>query len=119
MGGLFSIYGAGKTFECATDMEPWFNQKLRIVGTGDVTGCFDELVMCHMNLSLRNFLLEKAGRLWILDWAWAGFFPPTFEIASLSHKRADHPDFGLAQDLLRELGKSSADEELLSLLLVE
>lgn len=117
MGGLFTVYGAGRTFETAADMEPWFNRKLGIFGTGDITGMFGDLVMSHMDICLRNLILDKAGKLWILDWAWAGFFPQVFEKASLSHKRVDDPDFQFARDVLRELGQSKCDEPLLSLLL--
>jgi len=93
MGGLFTVYGAGRTFQTAADMEPWFNHKLGILGAGNVTGMFEDLVMCHMDISLRNLILDKAGRLWILDWAWAGLFPQAFEKASLLHKRAEDPTF--------------------------
>lgn len=61
MGGLFTSYGAGRTFQTATDMEPWFNQKLRILGAGNITGRFDDLSMCHIDISLRNLVLDKAG----------------------------------------------------------
>lgn len=117
MGGLFTVYGAGRTFQTAADMEPWFNHKLRILGAGDVTGMFKDLVMCHMDISLRNLVLDKAGKLWFLDWAWAGFFPQAFEKASLLHKRAEDPDFQFTRDILREFKHSSCDEPLLGLLL--
>ncbi|KAH7381614.1 hypothetical protein BKA66DRAFT_512491 [Pyrenochaeta sp. MPI-SDFR-AT-0127] len=116
-GGLFTLYGAGRTFQTATDMEPWFNHKLNIRGTGDVTGMFDELSMCHMDLSLRNLVLDKAGELWFLDWAFAGFFPPSFEYASLLHKQPDSPDYEFVQGVLKELRPVPYDETLVALLL--
>ncbi|KAF1949712.1 hypothetical protein CC80DRAFT_497283 [Byssothecium circinans] len=117
MGGLFTLYGAGRAFQTAADMEPYFNHKLSLRGSGNVTGMFKDLVMCHMDIALRNFVLDKAGRLWFLDWAWAGFFPQAFEKASLLHKRPEDPNFQFAQDILHELGCSKSDEPLLSLLL--
>jgi hypothetical protein len=117
VGGLFTVYGAGRTFQTAADMEPWFNRKLEIYGTGDVTDMFGDLVMSHMDISLRNLILDKAGQLWILDWAWAGFFPQAFEKASLLRKRVDDPDFQFACDVLHELGQDEYDEPLLGLLL--
>lgn len=100
MGGPFIIYGAGETSPTAADMEPCLNKNLKIYDTGDVTGRFKNLVMCHLDTSLRNFILDKAERLWIVDWAWAGFFPPEFEMASLLHRRTDDPDFEFVQQLL-------------------
>ncbi|KAF2690370.1 hypothetical protein K458DRAFT_413144 [Lentithecium fluviatile CBS 122367] len=117
MGGIFTVYGAGRAFQTAADMEPWFNHKLGIIGAGDVTGLFKELVMCHMDISRRNLVLDKAGKLWFLDWAWAGFYPQAFEKASLLHKRVEDPDFQFAQDVLRELGYCSSEESLVGLLL--
>jgi serine/threonine protein kinase len=116
MGRLFTSYGAGKVFQAAVDMEPWFNHKLRICGAGDVIGLFGELVMCHMDLRLRNLVLDEVGKLWFLDWAWAGF-PQAFEKASLSHIWPADPDFEFTQDVLRELGSCSSDEPLLGLLM--
>jgi serine/threonine protein kinase len=117
MGGLFTVYGAGRAFQSATDMEPWFNQKLKILGRGDVTGRFSDLIMCHMDIKLRNLILDKEGRLWILDWAWAGFFPPAFEHTSLEHIPAEDPNWEFAQDLLHELQPVWYDETLVKLLL--
>jgi len=119
MGGLFSDYGAGRIFESAADMEPWFNHKLGIFGHGDITGKLkdEDLVMCHMDLCPRNLILDKAGKLWILDWEWAGFFPRAFEIASLLDKRPFYPDYEFCQELLCELRYSRHDDSLMDLLL--
>jgi thiamine kinase-like enzyme len=34
-----------------------------------------------MDLHLRNFLVDVEGRIWIIDWANAGAFPPWLEYA--------------------------------------
>lgn len=112
MGGIFSIYGAARSFETAADLEPWFNKKLKIFGAGDVSGRFNDLVMCHMDLVSRHLILDHTGGLWILDWANAGFFPPSFEYAGLLHKGPGDPDYELGQDILRELEPNSYDKTL-------
>jgi hypothetical protein len=116
-GGLFSIYGANTTFRTAADMEPWFNKKLDILRAGNVTGKFKGLVMSHMDFRLRNLIVDKAGKLWILDWAWAGFFPSAFELASFRNVRTDDPDAEFAQRLLQRLGPALEEEALITLLL--
>lgn len=40
---------------------------------------FSHLVFTHNDLNMRNILLDDNGHLWIVDWGWAGFFPPGFE----------------------------------------
>ncbi|KAG6843214.1 hypothetical protein H0H93_001842, partial [Arthromyces matolae] len=40
---------------------------------------FDTLVVTHNDLNMRNILVDENGTLWIIDWDWAGFFPPWFE----------------------------------------
>lgn len=117
IGGLFTIYGAGRPLETTTELELWINKKLQICNAGDVTGKFNDLSMCHMDLSLRNLLLDEAGQLWVLDWAHAGFFPPVFEYTSLLSKEMDDPDYDFAQAVLHEDDHKLCDETLSGLLL--
>ncbi len=37
------------------------------------------LVLTHQDLNLRNIVVGEGGRLWLIDWAWAGYYPPWFE----------------------------------------
>ncbi|KAG6826476.1 hypothetical protein H0H93_016483 [Arthromyces matolae] len=37
------------------------------------------LVLTHNDLHLGNIILADDGRLWIIDWAWAGYHPKWFE----------------------------------------
>jgi hypothetical protein len=37
------------------------------------------LVLTHGDLSMRNIVLGRDGRLWLIDWEWAGFYPPFCE----------------------------------------
>ncbi|KIY69500.1 hypothetical protein CYLTODRAFT_488896 [Cylindrobasidium torrendii FP15055 ss-10] len=40
----------------------------------------EPLVLCHNDLGhLRNIILDKEGRLWLIDWAFAGAYPAQFE----------------------------------------
>ena len=43
---------------------------------------FDNLVMCHLDIHLRNLILDGQGKLWLIDWGFSGAYPPYFEFAS-------------------------------------
>ncbi|KAH6908537.1 kinase-like protein [Coprinopsis sp. MPI-PUGE-AT-0042] len=92
-GRLFTEDGAGP-FESYAEMADWFDRRrhdcfaydfLRAKGklTGHRIPIFDRsypLVLCHMDLHRHNLMIEKStGRLWVLDWAFAGAYPPWFE----------------------------------------
>ncbi|KAF2142678.1 uncharacterized protein K452DRAFT_226973 [Aplosporella prunicola CBS 121167] len=113
-GGFFSDYGANTVFANISEMEQWLDRKLRIYNRHDqallrgtswsLSGCFKTLVMCHMDIALRNLKLDRHGRLWFLDWEWAGFYPPEFEIAYLHCIIGEGADLEFFKDLLRGLG---------------
>ncbi|PSS12763.1 hypothetical protein M430DRAFT_36041 [Amorphotheca resinae ATCC 22711] len=68
---------------------------------GSLIGAFDQLVMCHMDLNPRNLILDKAGHLFFLDWAHAGYYPPEFQEALLLYDiRLPHSKCAWTQDLL-------------------
>jgi thiamine kinase-like enzyme len=46
---------------------------------------FSHLVFTHNDLNMRNILLDGEGRLWIIDWGFAGFFPPCFEYLAMRY----------------------------------
>jgi aminoglycoside phosphotransferase (APT) family kinase protein len=37
------------------------------------------LVLTHGDLSMRNIIVGRDGKLWLVDWEWAGFYPPFCE----------------------------------------
>ncbi|KAJ3973601.1 kinase-like protein [Lentinula raphanica] len=37
------------------------------------------LVLCHFDLHMRNIMLDKTNRVWLIDWAYAGAYPFWFE----------------------------------------
>ncbi|TFK94582.1 hypothetical protein K466DRAFT_593419 [Polyporus arcularius HHB13444] len=39
----------------------------------------EPLVLTHQDLNLRNIVVGEGGRLWLIDFAWAGYYPPWFE----------------------------------------
>ncbi|KAF8916634.1 kinase-like domain-containing protein [Mucidula mucida] len=41
------------------------------------------LVLCHMDLNMRNIIVDRKGEVWLVDWGMAGAFPPWFEYANL------------------------------------
>ena len=43
----------------------------------------EPLVLTHQDLNLRNVIVGEDGRLWIVDWAWAGYYPPWFEYVAM------------------------------------
>lgn len=36
--------------------------------------CRARLVLCHQDLNMRNIIVGDDGRLWQVDWTWAGFY---------------------------------------------
>lgn len=44
----------------------------------------EELVFTHHDLAPRNIMIESdTGKLWLVDWDFAGFYPPCFEHAAM------------------------------------
>jgi len=92
-GNYFTENGAGP-FNSYTKMAAWFDRRrfdtLAFVHkrSGKIYQCpkFDAshpLVLCHMDLHMRNLVVDRSGRLWIIDWANAGAFPPWLEYAQM------------------------------------
>ena len=49
----------------------------------------EPLVLTHQDLNLRNIIKGEDGRLWIIDWAWAGYYPPWFEYVAMRRQNED------------------------------
>lgn len=41
------------------------------------------LVLTHSDMNMHNILVGDDGKIWLIDWAWSGFFPNWFEYASM------------------------------------
>ena len=92
-GRLFSTYGAGCDLPTIDDLKSWLDAKLS--RTNQTLECFTQkLVMCHMDISLRNIIKDTSGSIWILDWAYAGYYPQEFEVSPLRTNKTDG-DFSL------------------------
>ncbi len=110
---LFTDYGAGP-FKSRQDIENWFNERLLVCQQfrraspthPGFSGHFDVLVMCHMDIAARNLILDEEGKIWLLDWAFAGGYPAYFEKASLLWTGI--PDF--TQGLLEMIDHESQEE---------
>ncbi|KIM36183.1 hypothetical protein M413DRAFT_321229 [Hebeloma cylindrosporum] len=92
-GTYFTEDGAGP-FNSYAEMGAWFDRRrfdnLAFIHArqGIMYPCpkFDAshpLVLCHMDLHMRNFVVDGSGKLWIIDWANAGAFPPWLEYAQM------------------------------------
>lgn len=42
------------------------------------------LVVCHHDVHARNMILDAGGRLWLVDWEYAGLGDPVFDLASFA-----------------------------------
>ena len=47
------------------------------------------LVLTHQDLNLRNIIVGEDGRLWLIDWAWSGYYPPWFEYVT-AQSQSEH-----------------------------
>ncbi|GIJ85613.1 hypothetical protein Asppvi_004472 [Aspergillus pseudoviridinutans] len=114
-GAFFTDYGAGP-FVFQEDMERWFDGRLAVCrGFGVVDqaheglrGLFRDLVMCHMDLHPRNIILDGRGKVWLIDWAFAGMYPAYFETASILRNGLT----SLFGDLLGQLDRGRFGEEI-------
>lgn len=71
--GLFTDHGAGP-FNTVDDLEAWFNERLlvcqqfgRSQGKTPFSGRLRPLVMCHLDIALRNLIMDSEGIIWLLD----------------------------------------------------
>ena len=44
------------------------------------------LVFSHMDLNPRNIIEGEDGTLWLIDWAWSGYYPPWFEYVAMDRQ---------------------------------
>jgi hypothetical protein len=93
-GYYFTEDGAGP-FHSYLDMAGWFDRRrfdvlAAIHSASGVVARYPKftsshpLTLCHMDLHMRNFVVDAEGRIWIIDWANAGAFPPWLEYAHMA-----------------------------------
>ena len=71
------------------DLSAWFNRRYALSmevaprwHVGFPSKPFDDsqpLVLTHCDLNMRNILIGDDGRVYLIDWALSGFYPPWFE----------------------------------------
>jgi serine/threonine protein kinase len=88
-GRWFSMYGSGP-FTGVSDFEDYCNGRLEIAKrTGNTPTTtppfkFPTFVMTHLDITPRNLILDPSGRLYLIDWGFAGAYPPIFEAATIA-----------------------------------
>lgn len=81
-------------FETYADLTNFFNDRLSLTLLSEGTPStslhslpiFDDsqpLVFCNQYLNPDNFIVGDDGRLWLVDWPIAGFYPPWLEFATM------------------------------------
>lgn len=76
-------------FKTDSEIENQFNHKLDIYkhynkasqDTRDFR--FTTFVLTHQDITSRNLILDRHGQVWLIDWAYAGAYPPAFERRSI------------------------------------
>lgn len=51
----------------------------------------EPLFFTHNDLHMRNVILGHDGRVWLIDWEYAGFYPKSFEYATMVLFAESHP----------------------------
>jgi len=76
---LFGYYERGP-FECSRQLLDYFSKRLGNSGLRfDNSYDSQPLVLTHNDLSMRNIIGGRDGKLWLVDWGWSGFYPPFCE----------------------------------------
>lgn len=87
-GRFFTDYSAGP-FMDTVEMEAWFNHKLDICKSVQQAAKeippfhFTKFVLTHQDISPRNLILDQHEQVWLIDWAYSGAYPSSFESAAL------------------------------------
>lgn len=96
-GPWFTDYGAGP-FTTLQNLEEWCNHKLDIclrfkqAPSNTPRFEFQGSVLTHQDIAPRNLIRDPSGRVWLLDWGYAGIYPRGFEQAVLS-RQASNKEF--------------------------
>ncbi|KAI0347962.1 hypothetical protein BDW22DRAFT_1314272, partial [Trametopsis cervina] len=76
-GPWFTFYGKDP-FATYADFVAWLNRMLRLSKADGIVEAFSEaypLVFTHQDISPRNLILDNSGKLWVIDWEQAGWYP--------------------------------------------
>ncbi|KIY42887.1 kinase-like protein [Fistulina hepatica ATCC 64428] len=89
-GFYFTEYGAGP-FNSYADLVAWYDVKRQITAYYEPNNnapfpSFDAsepLTFVHGDLNMRNIIIDKDGKAWLIDFGFAGAYPPWFEYAGI------------------------------------
>ncbi|KAG6901832.1 hypothetical protein C0995_007403 [Termitomyces sp. Mi166 len=100
------MFGAVKDergpFSSYSELSIFFNERHQMAvgmanipqGVHERNKGFDDsepLVLTHQDLNLRNVIMDDDGCLWVIDWAWAGYYPVWFEYTTMQiQNQAEH-----------------------------
>ena len=107
-GYIYGDYGARTTFKSMEDMNVYINSRLQPLNSSiDLTP--HPLVLCHGDICRRNIILDQDGSICFLDWAYSGFYPRFFEVATIMCAWYDSFQESLVQEV--ESAMNLTDEE--------
>lgn len=108
---LWSENGSRIAFQNVHHLEAYLNERLSFFQR-ETHIREEDLRLCHMDVAPRNFMIDRLGRLYVLDWATAGFFPRYFELWAIEFTQTvSGTSFG--PDLIHSL--KATPEEMLEL----
>ncbi|KAI0640515.1 kinase-like domain-containing protein [Trametes meyenii] len=87
-------------FASYAELSAFFNERHRMAldiknvsqddpARADLFDDSEPLVLTHQDINLRNVVVDKEGLLWLIDWAWAGYYPVWFEYAAMQRQSRD------------------------------
>lgn len=83
-GYLWGDDGADTVYNSASDLNTYMNKRLKL-RNDSIDLAPHPLVLCHLDLCRRNFILKDDGvSLCLVNWGSAGFYPRFFEVAMKS-----------------------------------
>ena len=100
-GRWFSFYDAGP-FESQDELFQWWNDSLQALHRSDAVQFAPEkyrLVFTHGDFLPRNLIIDHSGRIWVVDWELAGWYPDFLEYAYIRADAHRAPSDWVAQVL--------------------
>ena len=111
-GHLFNDYHTFRgPFVSLEELEDWCNDRLALLSKPLISLANLSLSMCHMDIAPRNIII-KNDNVYLIDWAWAGFYPPIFETSAIQHHQRHNPNDSFYANLLSITGLHLADSTL-------
>ena len=98
VGPWFTEDGTGP-FASLQGLEDWCNHKIDVgvqyehLEQDAPRFKFRSLVLTHQDIAPQNLVLDAQGKVWMIDWAFAGIYPPGFEQAVLEVCSAWYREF--------------------------